>query len=274
MKYTEPQTNTDKLFETVKLTSNIKERTKLDFDSKVKLFEIEVNTKEDKTLFTSKDLITHKTMKIFFKYGVSKISKFIAKASDYYDGTMTYEAECKGCKNIYVINTNKQTMYDYITAMRSNNNTNDYKLFTCSQCKRKLAKPEKESKEQMLKGTAKFIDLYLKPKKKLDANLSKRTFWIMRNQVDDCNVEKIAEHIKNMNYYDFLKTPYWKIISWYVKALSDFKCKLCGSGDSLATHHSTYEHHGYEIHRYKKDLICLCNNCHEKFHDAGANHEY
>lgn len=82
--------------------------------------------------------------------------------------------------------------------------------------------------------------------------------------------ETIAYYIKKLDYYDFLKTPYWKAISIIKFKESNFKCQLCNGNLNLATHHKTYEHHGYE-HLYIEDLIVLCKNCHEKFHDIERN---
>jgi len=69
-----------------------------------------------------------------------------------------------------------------------------------------------------------------------------------------------------MEYSDFLKTPYWKGVSEKKKSQAEFKCQLCSSNANLATHHRTYETHGYEIN-YLKDLIVLCKECHSKFHE-------
>ena len=70
-----------------------------------------------------------------------------------------------------------------------------------------------------------------------------------------------------MSYKDFLNTPYWKAISAYLK-IKRGKCEKCGSETELHTHHKTYEHHGTEIFNLN-DLICLCKECHRKFHNKG-----
>lgn len=76
--------------------------------------------------------------------------------------------------------------------------------------------------------------------------------------------EEIAEKIKLMSYPDFLKTPYWKAISIYMKIRAK-KCELCGSKFELHTHHKTYEHHGYEM-LHLNDLQVLCGLCHYEHH--------
>jgi len=82
----------------------------------------------------------------------------------------------------------------------------------------------------------------------------------------NCNKAEIIEHIKGLDYYDFLKTPYWKAIAWEVKRLAGFKCLFCASNERLVAHHRDYSFHGNEIDNIKQ-LVCLCNDCHEKHHD-------
>ena len=67
-----------------------------------------------------------------------------------------------------------------------------------------------------------------------------------------------------MKYKDYLKTEHWKAISKQAKENADNRCQLCNSGGELHTHHRTYDRVGKEK---ISDLICLCANCHAKFHD-------
>ena len=84
---------------------------------------------------------------------------------------------------------------------------------------------------------------------------------------EDINRFRVAGVIKKMSYANFLRTLYWRTIAEDVKKKVDYKCSLCGKKtDKLEVHHSTYEHHGWE-HKYrKKDLICLCHDCHTRYH--------
>jgi hypothetical protein len=68
-------------------------------------------------------------------------------------------------------------------------------------------------------------------------------------------------------YGKFLKTYYWNIIADKVKLTARFMCQLNTShvGDYLHAHHSGYEFHGRELQNYEM-IICLCHDCHEKFH--------
>ena len=74
-----------------------------------------------------------------------------------------------------------------------------------------------------------------------------------------------------MKYKDYLKTEHWKAISKQAKENADNRCQLCNSGGELHTHHRTYDRVGKEK---ISDLICLCANCHKKFHDEAQEVNY
>lgn len=77
--------------------------------------------------------------------------------------------------------------------------------------------------------------------------------------------KEIASQLKALPYQDFLHTPYWDAISAEIKRKANYKCSLCGSSSALNVHHKTYAHHGNEFY-HLEDLICLCKDCHYKFH--------
>lgn len=140
------------------------------------------------------------------------------------------------------------------------------------QQKEKLIEEEKreiEETERTEKQVQEYIETYLNPNNKWNPNVPiKNRYYQIFNKFK-LHGYTIVNYIKEMNYYDFLETPYWKAIAAYVKQKRGFKCQLCGSGLNLAVHHRTYENHGYE-HCYNvmnTDLIVLCKNCHSKFHD-------
>ena len=82
-----------------------------------------------------------------------------------------------------------------------------------------------------------------------------------------CQSDGTQKTLCSLKYSEFLNTPYWDAISSEIKRKSKYKCKLCGKNNTaLNVHHRTYEHHGLEFF-YMEDLICLCQNCHTKFHD-------
>jgi hypothetical protein len=84
------------------------------------------------------------------------------------------------------------------------------------------------------------------------------------------NIEnEVKQFILNMDYKDFLQTPYRKWIAEYKKKSCSYKCMICWLNNNLNIHHNSYENHWLEHNRnvFKNDLICICNNCHNKHHN-------
>jgi len=80
--------------------------------------------------------------------------------------------------------------------------------------------------------------------------------------------DEIHDFIKvNLTYQEFLQTPLWKLVSLRVKQEANFKCKLCNSSKNLQAHHRSYELLGYEFYQGYKNLVCICNECHDHHHD-------
>ena len=69
----------------------------------------------------------------------------------------------------------------------------------------------------------------------------------------------------HMKYEDFLRTQYWKAISW--KAKQDHKyCQDCFEYlQQLHVHHLTYVRRGLEW-LHPEDLVVLCHSCHKARH--------
>ena len=84
-------------------------------------------------------------------------------------------------------------------------------------------------------------------------------------------LSEIADVIKNMDYAAFRETHLWKQIAYFVKHEAGNKCSLCSNTEQLEAHHNTYENHGYEWLYWKTDLICLCHECHDRFHKEKGN---
>jgi len=79
-----------------------------------------------------------------------------------------------------------------------------------------------------------------------------------------------ADKLKDMPYKEFLKTDYWKEISYQAKEIANmngYGCSLCGDR-AQHTHHKTYERKGKEV---MEDLTPLCSVCHAKFHDKESS---
>ena len=87
----------------------------------------------------------------------------------------------------------------------------------------------------------------------------------IKNPLPSFPTEEVKSRIQNMDYQDFLKTPYWKAIALYVKESAGKKCSMCGATKTLEVHHLTYDNHGDELH-HLDDLTCICRKCHENLH--------
>ena len=76
--------------------------------------------------------------------------------------------------------------------------------------------------------------------------------------------DRLAE-LRAMPYVDYLKSPEWRerrkqALDWARNA-----CQLCNSPkEPLNVHHRTYDRLGAEL---PADLVVLCKDCHEKFHE-------
>lgn len=76
--------------------------------------------------------------------------------------------------------------------------------------------------------------------------------------------------LATMPYRDYLQTPEWQQRRSYKLRRAGYKCELCNSSGRLHVHHRTYENRGNEDLR---DLIVLCEPCHQKFHDKLSTSE-
>lgn len=121
------------------------------------------------------------------------------------------------------------------------------------------------SRERILENTSCYLENYLNPDKKWNAQITP----IQRiNRIRYAHVDwrAVFYHIKDMDYQDFLKTPYWKAIAAHTKYKAGYRCQLCNSAYDLVTHHRSYDIHGRE-HAHMQELIVICDNCHNRFHD-------
>lgn len=76
--------------------------------------------------------------------------------------------------------------------------------------------------------------------------------------------------LHSMPYAEFLKTPYWAAVSEHVKDERPW-CALCTEplAGPLQVHHRTYIHRGEEW-RHLRDLVVLCSDCHQHFHNKSC----
>jgi len=78
---------------------------------------------------------------------------------------------------------------------------------------------------------------------------------------------KRRKHPLYATYVEYLNSPIWKEISDLVRSRDSFTCQICGSPNSLNTHHKTYVN-VYEEINHLEDLTTLCFSCHDKInHD-------
>lgn len=179
---------------------------------------------------------------------------------------------CSQCKKQTTEETNKTSLFALLSDFKNENKR------ICSCCEKKSKEEEKiqsfkrdqEYEEKIIKKTESYINGALNPSNSWNEKVNMDTKLSTILYDARClNHETIRQHIVEMNYQDFLSTPYWQAVSLYAKKKANFKCSLCNSTNRLNTHHRTYDRHGMEhIERVaKEDLIVLCNECHEKFHN-------
>ena len=183
------------------------------------------------------------------------------------------DTQCDKCKKSTLRSLNKSELFEYIIS----------RSYVCENCKKHLKKVEEDTSIKntddrrgiLIANTEEYINSYLNPDKRWIDELSIEEKY---NSINNVYVDwaVISEYINTtLSYEEFLSTPYWKAIAEKTKKQAGYRCQLCASQDHLVTHHKTYENHGRE-HEYfimKNDLIVLCENCHNKFHDILPNRE-
>lgn len=178
------------------------------------------------------------------------------------------ERECRKCNKIFTEECSKTKLADIIKSKGE---------FICHECflreleeKTKVIKmQEAEYNSRRNEITTFVIENYLNPQCSWKEDIpQKEWFGRLESSLFNTDEDKIAEHIKSLNYRDFLNTPYWKAVSAEKRRKAKYRCELCNNTGLLNVHHKTYEHHGYEKD-YLNDLIVLCEDCHKKFHELG-----
>lgn len=94
----------------------------------------------------------------------------------------------------------------------------------------------------------------------------------IRYRQDEAAYRARLQELKTMPYAEYLKTPEWQQRRKQHLRSAGYRCQVCNASDvPLNVHHRTYERRGEE--RYK-DLIALCQDCHELFHREGRLAEW
>ncbi len=95
--------------------------------------------------------------------------------------------------------------------------------------------------------------------------------WHEQSQCDAAWEARLRE-LRAMPYREYLLTPEWEDRRARHLRSAGYRCQVCNAGGTrLDVHHRTYERLGEELF---KDLVVLCNKCHELFHREGRlSHE-
>ncbi len=121
------------------------------------------------------------------------------------------------------------------------------------------------AQQKVLENTVYYLENYLNPNVKWDKRIFPKE-RITKIRYANVDWKTVSDHIKAMDYQDFLKTPYWQAITAHSKYKVGYRCQLCNSTHRLVTHHRNYNIHGRE-HAHMQELIVRCNKCHNIFHD-------
>lgn len=204
------------------------------------------------------------------EFGIAEVTKCF-QSNELGKSSYPIELPCATCCAMIYVHMSKTSLLDILKSGAKDDR--NFQKYECAECKaqsdEKRRQEETEQKEKCIgnriENTKKYIEGYLDPNKSWNSGIKTYEKWncIIQYNVDE---HMIAEHIKGMPYYDFLKTPYWKAIAEKKRGQAKFKCQLCNCEGKLATHHRTYDFHGYE-HSHLQDLIVLCDVCHSKFHN-------
>lgn len=246
-------------------------------------FEKYLEARTNQKIFIKSDKIYNEVdmcylREIFNKYSSTEIAKCVETPSEKFRHFI-YESQCssgyKICQNMVIEKFSKTS---FIKMIKECCKTGGDPEIYCEECELKnkikqqeLREQQKQeydlkNKQQYEENTKIYINNYLNPSNSWNENLKPyQRYNEIRNNYS-VSWKEICIYIKNMAYKEFLKTPYWKAISWKAKQKANFCCQLCNNSRGLETHHRTYETHGME-HANLEDLIVLCHNCHAKFHD-------
>lgn len=251
-----------------------KQGMEIDFEAYEKYLDARKNVKAfitQETIINPSDVDRiRELMKKYGKANVIQCIRFLGNSNDP-ENRFTMKIDCDYCSNTIVGRFTKTDMLKYIDGYN----------FMCPNCCKKkdeILKQEEEKEAKIAEiereqKTKEFISNYLQINTNQVCSFGMgRNFKSMKIEHDSVDREKIKECILKMKYHDFLNTRYWKIIADYEKFRANRKCQLCNSETNVNVHHSTYEHHGLEID-YRNDLVILCNNCHEKFHNVCKENE-
>lgn len=188
--------------------------------------------------------------------------------------TFRVELQCSICKKTIKQNLSKKRLFELL-----DKDSRGYRGFECEDCQNKrieeFKERERKRKLEEKKYKEEIKNTYFNGWLNSDYSLTKEglsNIYQVRNQVismlNSLDEWEIKDYVNNqMTYKRYLMTPYWQLVSNLARKKAKYKCQLCGSKESLNVHHKTYKHKGFEIMNMD-DLIVLCQDCHQKFHEV------
>ena len=224
--------------------------------------------KSEEGYIESGDHLDEKIIELFIENGIANIKQLFKKEEGAY---FFADVKCSCCGKVFTEKFSKTKIITYINDVRQKRSH-----ILCDDCyleseRKKLENARKQriaNTETKKENTKIYIERYLNPNNSWKEGIKP---FNKRRELDAIWVDwkEIKNYICGMDYHDFLQTPYWKAIAESVKQYHNYKCQLCNGTEGLSVHHASYENHGDELH-HLKDLICLCKDCHEKFHEVGV----
>lgn len=98
-------------------------------------------------------------------------------------------------------------------------------------------------------------------------NAAEHSFLQLREMFSK-NADWATLKLSELTYPDYLKTPFWQVLAYRVKADAKWQCAACNSKENLNAHHREYPQRGTEILNHNSILTCFCEKCHSIFHKA------
>lgn len=212
------------------------------------------------------DTITRDVIEIMKEGNLTNIKNCFAPVPhNCLQGDYIVELICNKCGKTHIESLSKTKTIDAIRGKYESICSDCYREELIAWSKREQETERKTYEEIVQESTNEFIEKYLTVSDEFDDRISKEDYKSLNDIAKNSDIDKVVGIIKAMDYKDFLKTKYWKMSSYIKKKKAGNRCELCNGKKNLEVHHRTYENHGYELFN-QDDLICLCNDCHQKFH--------
>ena len=78
---------------------------------------------------------------------------------------------------------------------------------------------------------------------------------------------ELRECLEKCRYGDYLKTWHWQRVRNRTLVRYNHRCAICSGMNRVEAHHRSYDRRGAEE---DADVIALCHDCHELFHEYGS----